>query len=183
MQVREANRIPYSLNAKRPSWGQPHWYWLSVAHSTLVAQVCSFRYQMWSYTAPQPCCGGSNPQTKQRKIGTDVSSGRIFLKQKKKKKKKNFMSLFEHISIWIRRQAEGGQECSTDRSQGREDAKAKRGNELIAHSLSGCAIGKGSLAVCDSLFISFIFSDLSTLTPAQFSVDCRGHQGFGATPV
>ena len=35
----------------------------------------------------KPCCGGV-PYTKERKIGTDVSSGPIFLTKKKKKKKK-----------------------------------------------------------------------------------------------
>ena len=39
--------------------------------------------QVWTYTTKQwPCCGG-DPHTKQKKIGTNVSSRTIFLKQKK----------------------------------------------------------------------------------------------------
>ena len=55
--------------------------WLGPAGSALVAQVRRFGSRAWTYTC-QPCCG-SDPHIKQREMGTDVSSGLIFLKKKK----------------------------------------------------------------------------------------------------
>ena len=48
-----------------------------------VAWICRFGSQAQTYTTRQPRCG-SNPHIKQRKIGTNVSSGPIFLIKKKK---------------------------------------------------------------------------------------------------
>ena len=65
------------------SWGQPNGIVVKFAHSASAAQGS----QVWIpgvdlHDVCQPCCG-SIPHTKQRKIGTDVSSGPIFLKKKK----------------------------------------------------------------------------------------------------
>ena len=56
----------------------------SSAHFTSVAQVCGFRSQVQAYTTHWPCCGSIPHTKKQRKIGTDVSSGLVFLKLKKR---------------------------------------------------------------------------------------------------
>ena len=48
----------------------------------------------------KPCCG-SVPHTKQRKIGTDVSSGPIFL-TKKKKEKKDRRGLSEEAAVTLK---------------------------------------------------------------------------------
>ena len=66
--------------------GQPCGLVLSLACSTLAASVQGSRSQVQTHTTHQPCCVG-NPHIKWRKIGTDVSSGLIFLKQTKKKNK------------------------------------------------------------------------------------------------
>ena len=57
-------------------WGQ--------AHSASVAWVNGFGSQAQTYTIHQLCCGGDS-HIKGRKIGTDVSSGLIFLKEKQRK--------------------------------------------------------------------------------------------------
>ena len=56
--------------------------WLKSVCSTSVAQVLRFGSQAETYSTHQPCCGGV-PHTKWRKIGTDVSSGPIFLNNSK----------------------------------------------------------------------------------------------------
>ena len=56
------------------------------ARSTLVARVHGFRSRHGSYMLVlKPCCG-SVPHIKLRKVGTDVSSGPIFLTKKKLKR-------------------------------------------------------------------------------------------------
>ena len=77
------------LNYK--SWSYPEAgpvaQWLSSTCSASAAQVCRFTVsdpRRGHMPLVKPCYG-SNPYTKQRKSGTDVSSGLIFLKQKKKK--------------------------------------------------------------------------------------------------
>ena len=56
--------------------------WLSSLCSASAAQVHRPRSWVETYTTHQPCFG-SDPHIKQRKIGTDISSELIFLKQKK----------------------------------------------------------------------------------------------------
>ena len=57
-------------------------YWLSLAHSASATPVCRFRSQVQTYTTcRRPCCG-SVRRTKYGKMGTDVSLGPLFLKQK-----------------------------------------------------------------------------------------------------
>ena len=64
---------------KNVDWGAgPMVYWLSSVCSISAAWVHGSRSQMQTYTTHQPCCGGV-PHTKQRRIGTDVSSGRTLL--------------------------------------------------------------------------------------------------------
>ena len=59
--------------------------WLSLCSPLWQPWLCQFRSWVWTYTLLlKPCCG-SFPHTKQRKIGTDVSSVATFLKQKKEK--------------------------------------------------------------------------------------------------
>ena len=59
--------------------------WLS-SHALLwLPEVFSFRSRVQTYTLLIKLCCGSIPHTKQRKMGTDVSSGSIFLMKKKKK--------------------------------------------------------------------------------------------------
>ena len=55
---------------------------LSLTRSALAGRVLRFGFQVWTYITHLPCCGG-NPNTKLRKIGTDVSSALILLKGKK----------------------------------------------------------------------------------------------------
>ena len=58
--ILEASPVLYGLSSRAPLW------WPGV----------------WAYTPlTKPCCGGV-PHTKQRKIGSDVSSVTMFLKQK-----------------------------------------------------------------------------------------------------
>ena len=66
--------------------------WLSLVCSASMAQVLRFRSCVWTYTTCQPCCGG-DPHIKRRKIGTDVSSGRIFISKKERKKEKDACQL------------------------------------------------------------------------------------------
>ena len=61
--------------------------WLSSARSTLVAWFHKFGSQVGTHTTHWPCCG-SDLHIKWRKIGTDVSSVLIFLKQKKKERER-----------------------------------------------------------------------------------------------
>ena len=57
----------------------------SSVHSLWQPRVPSFRSRVQTHSTHQPPCGGI-PYTKWRKIGTDVSSGLIFLKQRGKKR-------------------------------------------------------------------------------------------------
>ena len=60
--------------------GQP--LWLDSRDPLQWPGVHGFRSQAWTYTLLiGPCCG-SIPHTNQRKIGTDVAPGTIFLRQK-----------------------------------------------------------------------------------------------------
>ena len=57
--------------------------WLHLHTPLQWPRVCRFRSQAWTYIwLINPCCGSKH--TKWREIGTDVSSGTVFLKQKEK---------------------------------------------------------------------------------------------------
>ena len=64
--------------------GQPHGQVVKVLCTLLWVQVCGFGSQVQTYSTHQPCCGGI-PHTKQRKTGTDVSSGPLFLTDTQKR--------------------------------------------------------------------------------------------------
>ena len=61
---------------------QTPWRSGCLACSTLVAEVCRLRFQVWTYTICQSCYG-SKPHIKWNSIGTGVRSGLIFLSKKK----------------------------------------------------------------------------------------------------
>ena len=64
--------------------GQPSGVVVKFVISTLVAWDSLVRILGWTYTLLiKPCCCGI-PYTKQRKMGTDVSSGTIFVIKKRK---------------------------------------------------------------------------------------------------
>ena len=72
------------------SGASPVAWWWSLHPLLQQPRVCWFRSQARIYTLLiKPCCGGI-PHTKKRKIGTDVSSGPIFLTKIKKQKRINF---------------------------------------------------------------------------------------------
>ena len=58
--------------------------WLKFYVLPLAAWVYGFRSWVQTYSTCQPCCGGILC-TKQKKMGTDVSSGLIFLELKRRK--------------------------------------------------------------------------------------------------
>ena len=60
--------------------------WLSSCALLQQPEVCRFGSQVQTYVPLiKPCCGGV-PHMEQRKMGTDVSSGPIFLTKNKKKR-------------------------------------------------------------------------------------------------
>ena len=72
---------------------------VNFTHTASAAQVHRFRSRTWTYATYQPCCG-SNPHTKQRKTGADVSSGRVFFSKKTKQNKIGlfFPSITKHFN-------------------------------------------------------------------------------------
>ena len=62
--------------------------WLSSCALLWWPRVRGFKSQVWTYTLLIKPCFGGVPHTKWRKIGTDVSSGTVFLTKKKRKEKK-----------------------------------------------------------------------------------------------
>ena len=70
---------------------------------------------MWTYATGQPRCGG-DPYIKWRKIGTDVSSGLIFLSRKRKKEQEE-------------------EKAYGERKEWRGERKEGRKVESIEHSL------------------------------------------------
>ena len=66
---------------KRDLRGQPCDIVVEFSMFCFVGRVCRFRSCLWTYTTCQPCCG-SDPHIKWSKIGTDISSGLIFLSKK-----------------------------------------------------------------------------------------------------
>ena len=62
--------------------------WLSLHAPHQWPRVCGFRSRAHTYTLLIKPCSHDVPHTKQRKTGTDVSSGPIFLTKKKLNKPK-----------------------------------------------------------------------------------------------
>ena len=76
--------------------GQPRGIVVKFGCSASVAWGSESR--AWTYTTHLPRWG-SDPQTKQRKMGTGVSSGLIFIKQKQIKNFKN-LKLRKYLATW-----------------------------------------------------------------------------------
>ena len=87
------------------------------ACSTLTPRVCRFGSQAWTYTLLIKPCYGSVPHTKKRKIGTDVSSGAIFLKQTEKN--------------WQQMLAQG--ESSSPKKKRKKEKKRNKGKKKETH--------------------------------------------------
>ena len=70
---------------------------LSSVLSALAAWVHQLVSQAWTFTTRQPCCG-SDQHIKWRKIGTDDSSGRIFLSKTNKLRTCSLMLKIFHLT-------------------------------------------------------------------------------------
>ena len=79
---RQRSSLNYKLLEHKVSSIKKDYYCGLVVKFSILSFGNLGRSWAWTYTICQWPCGGSDPDTKWRKTGTDVISGPIFLKQK-----------------------------------------------------------------------------------------------------
>lgn len=90
-------------NNQKTHWGVgPVAKWLGSAHSAGAVWVHRFKCWAQTYTTGrQPCCDG-DPHTKQRKLGTGVSSGWTFLKNNNNNNKRPLEDEHQEVTTTIK---------------------------------------------------------------------------------